>query len=58
MNKLIKCKFCDKTAIKQGMCHRHFNRTVRQAIEMINSVKNRDKGYERMRVKEKFGVFG
>ena len=58
MNKAIKCMFCDKTAIKKGMCRRHFNQSVRRAVKMIDDVKSRDKGYERFHVKENFGIFG
>ena len=52
MNKLIKCRFCDKTAVKNRLCRRHFNKSVRDYIKMIDETRKADKGYQRQMFRE------
>ena len=56
----MNCKIphCRDSAFKYGLCRKHWKKSVRIAIGMIDDVRKKNKDYERFHVKENFGIFG
>ena len=56
----MNCKipYCRDSAFKYGLCRKHWKKSVRTALKMIDGVRKKHKGYERFHVKENFSTFG
>ena len=53
MNKANKCKFCNKQAVKEKMCRRHYNKAIRDVVKMIDTTRKREKAQKALHVKER-----
>ena len=53
MNKSIKCKVCDKSSYKAGLCERHYMRGVREMDKWITETRTKEQPYKATHLKSK-----